>query len=188
MPAEILDLTKERPELQRLNEEITRTTTAHKQAKWKQFVKTMVHKTDSSKLWRTIKAIDGKSTPTAENKAIVFNEKPTSSPKDKFTTSKLGIHTSSHETRYVSRETRKKPQETAPISTTAMVTSAIKSNSRAFEPDLLSIFHFCQLGPRHEGQLTRMAEPIPPSGQSTSYTLTTLSSSQFYGPTGSDGT
>ena len=38
---------------------------------------------------------------------------------------------------------------------------------------------FCQLGPRYEGQLTRMAEPIPPSGQSTSYTLTTLSLSKF---------
>ena len=35
----------------------------------------------------------------------------------------------------------------------------------------------CQLGPRYEGQLTRMAEPIPPSVQSSSYSLTTLSSS-----------
>ena len=35
----------------------------------------------------------------------------------------------------------------------------------------------CQLGPRYEGQLTRMAESIPPSGQSSSYSLTTLSSS-----------
>ena len=35
----------------------------------------------------------------------------------------------------------------------------------------------CQLGPRYEGQLTRMAEPIPPSGQSSSYSLRTLSSS-----------
>ena len=131
VPAEILDLTKKRdelrqrdhtsPELQRLNEEITRTTTARKQAKWKQFVETMDHKTDSSKLWRMIKAIGGKSIPTAENEAIVFNEKPTSSLKDiankfnkQFITSKLGI-------------------QTAPILTTAMVTSAIKScsNSRA---------------------------------------------------------
>ena len=67
VPAEILELTKERdelrqrdhtsPELQRLNEEITRTTTAHKQAKWKQFVETMDHKTDSPKLWRTIRQL-----------------------------------------------------------------------------------------------------------------------------------
>ena len=175
VPAEILDLTKERdelrqrdhtsPELQRLNEEITRTTTAHKQAKWKQFVETMDHKTDSSKLWRMIKAIDGKSTTSAENEAIVFNEKPTSSPKDiankfnkQFTTSKLGIHSSSHETRYVSREARKKSQETAPIFTTAMVTSTIKScsNSRAFGPDLLSIFHLKILGPKATEYLTAL--------------------------------
>ena len=39
------------------------------------------------------------------------------------------------------------------------------------------ILNECQLGPRYEGQLTRMAEPIPPSGQSSSYSLTTLSSS-----------
>ena len=38
-------------------------------------------------------------------------------------------------------------------------------------------FTHCQLSPRYEGQLTRMAEPIPPSGQSSSYSLTTLSSS-----------
>ena len=42
---------------------------------------------------------------------------------------------------------------------------------------LMYMYHRCQLGPRYEGQLTRMAEPIPPSGQSSSYSLTTLSSS-----------
>ena len=40
-----------------------------------------------------------------------------------------------------------------------------------------SSFPSCLFGPRYEGQLTRMAEPIPPSGQSSSYSLTTLSSS-----------
>ena len=42
---------------------------------------------------------------------------------------------------------------------------------------IINIFLGCQLCPRYEGQLTRMAEPIPPSGQSSSYPLTTLSSS-----------
>ena len=42
---------------------------------------------------------------------------------------------------------------------------------------LYKIINSCQLCPRYEGQLTRMAEPIPPSGQSSSYSLTTLSSS-----------
>ena len=36
----------------------------------------------------------------------------------------------------------------------------------------------CQFGPRYEGQLTRMTEPIPSSGQSSSYSLTTLSLSR----------
>ena len=44
-------------------------------------------------------------------------------------------------------------------------------------PTLPFINTSCQLGPRYEGQLTRMAEPIPLSGQSSSYSLTTLSSS-----------
>ena len=62
------------------------------------------------------------------------------------------------------------------------------SSQRPRIPHTFLITPFCQIGPRYEGQLTRLAEPIPPSGQSTSYTLTTLSSSKIYGPTGSDGT
>ena len=42
---------------------------------------------------------------------------------------------------------------------------------------LLNSIGHCQLSPRYEGQLTRLAEPIPLSGQSSSYSLTTLSSS-----------
>ena len=61
-------------------------------------------------------------------------------------------------------------------------------NKIAIFKKVLIFKKICQLGPRYEGQLTRMAEPIPPSGQSTSYTLTTSSSSKFYGPTSSDGT
>ena len=37
-----------------------------------------------------------------------------------------------------------------------------------------NITRCCQLCPRYEGQLTWMAEPIPPSGQSSSYSLTTV--------------
>ena len=54
------------------------------------------HRTDPSKLWRTIKAIDGKSPPKAENEAITFDDSQVSSPKQmanyfnrQFTTSKL---------------------------------------------------------------------------------------------------
>ena len=74
-------------------------------------METLDHKTDPSKLWRTIKAIYGKSTPNAENEAIIFDGSQVSSTKQiakyfnrQFTTSKLGRHTSSRETRLVSRD------------------------------------------------------------------------------------
>ena len=76
----------------------------HRRKTWRQFVETLDHMTDPSKLWRTIKAIDGKSLPKAENKAITFDDSQVSSPKQianyfnrQFTTSKLGRHTSSCE-------------------------------------------------------------------------------------------
>ena len=38
------------------------------------------HKTDPTKLWRPMKAIDGKSMPKAENEAITFDRSQVSSP------------------------------------------------------------------------------------------------------------
>ena len=70
---------------------------------------TLDHMAYHTKLWRTIKAIDGKSTPKAENEAITFEDSRVSSPKKianyfnrQFTISKLGRHTSSRETQLVS--------------------------------------------------------------------------------------
>ncbi len=175
VPKEILKLMKERddlriqdptsPDLQRLNDEITSSTCQHKQQKWRQFVETLDHKSDSSKLWRTIKSIDGKSKPTADNEAIFFDDTPTSSPRmianrfnKQFTTSKLGRHTSNPETRKVSRLARRGSLETAPNFTIAQVTDAIKrcSNSRAFGPDKLSIFHLKHLGPKATAYITAL--------------------------------
>ena len=75
-------------------------------------VETMDQKTDVTKLWRTIKGIDGRAKREAENEAITFNGISFSSSKQlatkfnqQFNTSKLGRHTSSRETRVVTRET-----------------------------------------------------------------------------------
>ena len=68
------------PALPEMNDEITRTTNEHKRQKWRQFVETLDHNTDPTKLWRTIKAIDGRSTPKAENEAITFNGSQSRSP------------------------------------------------------------------------------------------------------------
>ena len=48
------------PELPRLNKDIQRRICEHKRQKWKDFVENMDHKTDITKVWRTIKGIDGR--------------------------------------------------------------------------------------------------------------------------------
>ena len=153
------------PALSQMNDEINQAKNRHKRDKWRTFVETLDHKSASSKLWRTIKTLDGKSTQTAENEAITFNGSQVSSPKqianrfnEQFTTSKLGRHNSSRETRLVSREVRRNPKETTVTFTTDLVTRAIRScsNTKAFGPDKLSIFHLKHLGPRATAYLTAL--------------------------------
>ena len=88
-------------------------------------METLDHKTDPIKLWRTIKAIDGRPTPKAENEAIKFDGSQVTSPKQianyfnrQFTTSKLGRHTSSRNTRLVSRKIKRKSLTSAVTFTT----------------------------------------------------------------------
>ena len=121
VPAEILDVMNRRddlrkrdptsPELPRLNKDIQNHICVHKR-KNGDFVETMDQKTDLTKLWRTIKGIDGRGKREAENEAITFNGISFSSSKQlatkfnqQFNTSQLGRHTSSRETRVVTRET-----------------------------------------------------------------------------------
>ena len=61
------------PELPRLNKNIQKRICEHKRQKWRDFVENLDHKTDITKLWRTIKGIDGRAKRTAENEAICFN-------------------------------------------------------------------------------------------------------------------
>ena len=143
------------PALPQMNVETNQAKNRHKRDKWRTFVETFDHKSTSSRLWRTIKAQDGKSKQTAENEAITFNGSQVSSPKqianrfnEQFTTSKLGgrhnpVQWNSRETRLVSREVRRNPKETTVTFTTDLVTRAIRScsNTKASGPDKLSIFH-----------------------------------------------
>ena len=59
------------PELPRLN--IDRTVSVYTNGKNGETVETMDQKTDLTKLWRTIKGIDGRAKREAENEAITFN-------------------------------------------------------------------------------------------------------------------
>ena len=117
----------------------------------------LVQKTDVTKLWRTIKGIDGRAKREAENEAITLNRSSFSSSKQlatrfyqQFNTSKLGRHTSSCETRFVTRETKMNSLEMAQTFTADLVMREIKAcrNSKAFSTDKLSIFHMKHLGPR----------------------------------------
>ena len=128
-------------------------------------METLDHKTDPSKLWRTVETIDGKSPPEAENKDITFDDSQVSSPKHianyfsrQFTISKHGRHTSSCETRLVSRERKRKSLMSAVTFTTDQVIKGISncSNTKAFGLDRLSIFHLNNLGPKAIEYLTAL--------------------------------
>ena len=79
VPAERLDVMTRRddlrkrdrtlPELPRLNKDIQKRICEHKRRQLRDFVENMGHKTNITKLWRTIKVIDGRAKRTAENEA-----------------------------------------------------------------------------------------------------------------------
>ena len=117
----------------------------------------MYQNTDRTKLWRTIKGIDGREKRTTENEAITFNGISFSSSEQlaakfnqQFNTSKLDRHAYLGETRLVTRETKKKPMEMTQTFIADLVMRAIKScrNSKTFVPNKLIIFHLTTLGPR----------------------------------------
>ena len=106
-----------------------------------------------------------RSTPKAENEAITFDGSQVTSPKQianyfnqQFTTSMLGRHTSSRDTRLVYREIKQKYLTSAMAFTTDQVTKGISScrNTRAFGPNKLSIFHLKYLGSRGIEYLTAL--------------------------------
>ena len=134
LPADIVDMMRARddlrsrdptsPALPQMNDEINQAKNRHKRNKWRTFVETLDFKTVANYqgTGRQIKQ-------TAENEASTFNGSQVSSAKqianrfnEQFTTSKLGRHNSSRETRLMSREVRLNPKETTVIFTTDLVT------------------------------------------------------------------
>ena len=175
IPAEILAMMEERDELRKqdrasprlstMTDEITKATSDHKRRQWREFVESIDHRTDITKLLRTIKGIDGKSRQTAENEGITFTGRSHTSPKliansfnRQFTTSKLGKYSSSRRTRHVSKYLKRMSLEKAKSFTSDQVTSAIKScrSSRAYGPETLSIVHLKNLGPLATEYLTTL--------------------------------
>ena len=86
LPSDITDMMTERDDLrsrdltslvlQQTNDEIKTATIKHKQEPWRKFAESLDHRTDSTILWQTIKTIDERSQPNAENESIVFSGSP----------------------------------------------------------------------------------------------------------------
>ena len=129
VPAEILDVTTRRddlrkrdptsPELPRLTYDIQNRIYTHKRQTWRDFVETLDQKTDATKLWRTIKGIDGRAKREAETRLV---------------------------TRETKRKSLEMAQ-TFTMDLVRRVTKSCR-NSKAFGPDKLSIFHLKHLEPR----------------------------------------
>ena len=142
-----------------MNDEITKATSDHKRRQWREFVESIDHRTDSTKLWRTIKGIDGKSKQMAENEGITFTGRSHTSPKliaNSFNRSSPPLSWAS--TRHVSKDVKRMSLEQAESFTSDQVTSAIKScwSSKAYDPDTLTIFHLKNLGPLATEHLTAL--------------------------------
>ena len=156
VPAGILDVMTRRVDLckrdptsheqPRLNYDIQNRIYTHNRQKLRYFVETLDQKTDVTKLWITIKGIDGRAKREAENEAITFNGSSFPSSKQiaamftqQFNTSKLGRHLFKCEP----ISNKGKSLEMAQTFTKDLVRRAIKSckNSKAFGLDTFCIFH-----------------------------------------------
>ena len=115
----------------------------------------------STKLWRTMKGIYGKSKQTTENEGITFTGRPHTSHmmiansfNRQFTTSKLGKHSSSRRTRQVSKDVKRMSLEEAESLTSDQVTALYNDSLRSCH--LPSIWK------------TSLVTPIPKPGKDSS--------------------
>ena len=67
-----IPLLKHSPFYSENHDEISKATSDHKRRQWREFVESIDHRTDSTKLWRTIKGTDSKSNQTKENEGITI--------------------------------------------------------------------------------------------------------------------
>ena len=136
-----------------------------KTAKWREFVSSFDHRTDAAKLWRTIKALDNKTSKQRRNQPIKFKgkkrKKTFTSAKDlahrfnkQFTTPRP--HTTSQAYRTITKSIQNRSLEDHPTITTTQVIKALKKakNSKATGPDGITMIHLKHLGPKAIEHLT----------------------------------
>ena len=151
------------PLITQLNNEISTCITDHKREKWRNTVESIDRKTNSAKLFKLIKHLNGASAKSSNNEAIKFKGKYITNPnkisKEFNKQYSLVIrHTSAKSTRITTRASKKMSLGDAEIFTTDQTTEAIKKAkpSKALGPDGISTLHLKHLGENGIKYLTQI--------------------------------
>ena len=139
--------------LTKLNKEINKGINDHKCEKWRDTVENFDSKTESSKLFKLIKNLNG-GNKANNNQAMKFKGKYISNPKkiaDNFNKqySSVGRHTSTKTNRKVTKTMKKKNLDNANQFSSKQTREAIKKAraSKAAGPDNIATLHLKHIGP-----------------------------------------
>ena len=136
---------EEREHLSSLNKEIENRIRSEKRDKWREFASSLDRRTPNTKIWKTIKLLDGRAAAAPPNAAVGFKGRAYYKPKalatefnKQFTS--IVRHKTDKETRILNRKLQKLEHNTMQFSEN-QGRKAIKSssNSKAFGPDELCI-------------------------------------------------
>ena len=172
IPAEAVTKMKERDEIRKisptslqigeLNIEIDTAIKDYKRSKWREKVESIGRKTDSGKLFKLIKGLNGQPAPK-DNQGIRFKGKiisVASKIADGFNKqfSSVKRHTSSKETRKITKASKKNSLSGVVKFTDSQTKDAIKKAkaSKAIGPDGISNLHLKHLGPAGISYLTEI--------------------------------
>ncbi|KAH7696225.1 hypothetical protein AAVH_36707, partial [Aphelenchoides avenae] len=170
LSAEVRSLTQQRdalrsaaphsPRIVELNAQITDAIASEKRAQWQAHVESMNFRKDASRLWRTIKSLDGKSSnppnspvsfsgvqhARADRLADLFNKQYT----------RVRPHDREPLMRRTVRKVKRTPLEDAPQFTVLDVDASIRraKNSKAAGPEGITMLHLKHLGPLGLERLT----------------------------------
>ena len=153
------------PEVETLNNRIQIAIRQNKTAKWKEIFSSFDHRTDTAKLWRTVKAIGNKTSKQRRNQPNKFKgkkmKKTFTSAKDlahrfnkQFTIPRA--HRTSQAYRTITKSIQNRSLADHPTLTTAQVIKALKKvrNSKTTGPDGITMIHLKHLGPKANEHVT----------------------------------
>ena len=162
LPAEAIDLMKQRdatrvetpdsPRLAELNKAIETAIRSHKRTKWRETISSLGHRTDSGKLFKIIRNLNGQP-PAKENSAIKFKGRYITSAQqlaDCFNKQYTSIvrHKTSRTARTTTKTAKKLSQASPLVFSPLQTQAAIKKSkaSKAIGPDGISNIHLKHIG------------------------------------------